>query len=92
MKLTSLIEKQLSFRINESDDVYADLNRFRDQIELQEGPHTFKMLQSELMKGEEAFVENWLAEHGYIDRKPTPFEEEFLREQIRNAIKSHKTS
>jgi len=92
MKLTSLIEKQLSFRINESEDVYDQLNRFRDQIELQEGENTFKMLQSELMKGKKAFVESWLAEHGYIDRKPTPFEEEFIREQIRNTIKSHKTS
>ena len=62
-------------RINENIDTGDFLNKNRDQIELDFGPRTFRMLQIQLMKDDEAFVRDWLVTNGYMDEEKLPFEE-----------------
>jgi len=60
---------------NESTDTKDILNKNREQIELDFGPRTFRMLQVQLMKDDEAFVRDWLAVNGYMEEEKLPFEE-----------------
>ena len=59
--------------INEGD-LRKVLNSNRDQIELDYGPRTFKMLRVELLVGNESYVENWLVKNGYMKKEEMPFE------------------
>ena len=67
MKLSSLIEAEYG--------VYDLLTQHMDQIKLDSGPNTYRMLQSQLMLGKDAWVKDWLAKNGYIDEDKLPFEE-----------------
>jgi len=60
---------------NESTDTKDILNKNREQIELDFGPRTFRMLQIQLMKDDEAFVKNWFVTNGYMEEEKLPFEE-----------------
>ena len=62
-------------RIDENIDTGDFLNKSRDQIELDFGPRTFRMLQIQLMKDDEAFVRDWLVANGYMESEKLPFEE-----------------
>jgi len=68
-------------RINENIDTGDFLNKNRDQIELDFGPRTFRMLQIQLMKDDEAFVRDWLVANGYMEEEKLPFEENQLNEK-----------
>jgi hypothetical protein len=77
----------LGFKINETSYGVQDmLQRCMEQIKLEEGPHTYRMLQTEMSKQNESFVENWLEEHGYIEPRTTPFQEQLVRDLIRKEI------
>ena len=67
MKLTSFIIENI--------DVYDFLKRNREQIELDHGNQTYRMLQVSLMMDEEAYVRDWLIKNGYMDEEKLPFEE-----------------
>ena len=67
MKLASLIKENI--------DVYDFLKQNREQIELDHGNQTYRMLQVSLMMDEEAYVRNWLIKNGYMDEEKLPFEE-----------------
>jgi len=60
---------------NESTDTKDILNKNREQIILDFGPKTFRVLQIQLMKDDEAFVKDWLMTRGYMGRENIPFEE-----------------
>ena len=83
MKLSNLLEVEYG--------VYDLLKQHMDQIKLDSGPNTYRMLQTQLTLGKDAWVEGWLAKNGYIEDKPLPFEEQ-LREAIKREIKSLITS
>ncbi len=70
-KNASLVKNKL----NENIDTGDFLNKNRDQIELDFGPRTFRMLQMQLMKDDEAFVRDWLVANGYMEEEKLPFEE-----------------
>ena len=72
-------------RINENIDTGDFLNKNRDQIELDFGPRTFRMLQIQLMKDDEAFVRDWLVANGYMEEEELPFEA-LTEEQIEEVI------
>ena len=82
MKLRNLLEAEYG--------VYDLLNQHMDQIKLDSGPRTFRMLQTQLALGKEAYVKNFLKVNGYLEDpddappndKALPFEE-----QIKNVIK-----
>ena len=82
MKLRGLLEVEYG--------VYDLLNQHMDQIKLDSGPHTYRMLQTQLALGKDAWVENWLRMNGYGEDpndappndKALPFEE-----QIKDVIK-----
>ena len=82
MKLRSLLEAEYG--------VYDLLNQHMDQIKLDSGPRTFRMLQTQLALGKDAYVKNFLKVNGYLEDpddappndKALPFEE-----QIKNVIK-----
>ena len=59
MKLSSLIEAE--YGVNDL------LTQHMDQIKLDSGPNTSRMLQSQLMLGKDAWGKDWLAKNGYID-------------------------
>ena len=89
MKLTSLIIENI--------DVYDFLKRNREQIELDHGNQTYRMLQVSLMMDEEAYVRDWLIKNGYMDEEKLPFEEqaidkikEYIKENLRNWFKKEK--
>jgi len=91
MKLRNLLEVEYG--------VYDLLKQHMDQIKLDSGPHTYRMLQTQLALGKDAWVENWLREKGYLedpddappnDKGITPtFRGKALpfEEQIKNVIK-----
>jgi hypothetical protein len=82
MKLRSLLEAEYG--------VYDLLNQHMDQIKLDSGPRTFRMLQTQLALGKDAYVKNFLKINGYLEDpddappndKALPFEE-----QIKDVIK-----
>ena len=82
MKLRGLLEVEYG--------VYDLLNQHMDQIKLDSGPHTYRMLQTQLALGKDTWVENWLRMNGYVEDpndappndKALPFEE-----QIKDVIK-----
>jgi len=82
MKLRNLLEVEYG--------VYDLLKQHMDQIKLDSGPRTYRMLQTQLTLGKDAWVENWLKTNGYVEDpddappndKALPFEE-----QIKNVIK-----
>jgi len=76
-KNASLVKNKL----NENIDTGDFLNKNRDQIELDFGPRTFRMLQMQLMKDDEAFVRDWLIANGYMEEEKLPFEENQLNEK-----------
>ena len=80
MKLSSLIEAEYG--------VYDLLTQHMDQIKLDSGPNTYRMLQSQLMLGKDAWVEDWLAKNGYIEHPDDwPPKDKALKEKIREVIK-----
>jgi len=82
MKLRGLLEAEYG--------VYDLLNQHMDQIKLDSGPRTFRMLQTQLALGKDAYVKNFLKINGYLEDpddappndKALPFEE-----QIKDVIK-----
>jgi len=82
MKLRGLLEAEYG--------VYDLLNQHMDQIKLDSGPRTFRMLQTQLALGKDAYVKNFLKVNGYLEDpddappndKALPFEE-----QIKDVIK-----
>ena len=68
-------------KINENIDVYDILKQNRDKILLDYGPQTYRTLQTQLMKDDEAWVRSWLVNKGYMDEEKLPFEES-LNEEI----------
>jgi len=82
MKLRNLLEVEYG--------VHDLLTQHMDQIKLDSGPRTYRMLQTQLTLGKDAWVENWLKTNGYVEDpddappndKALPFEE-----QIKNVIK-----
>ena len=82
MKLSNLLEVEYG--------VHDLLTQHMDQIKLDSGPRTYRMLQTQLALGKDAWVENWLKVNGYVEDpndappndKALPFEE-----QIKNVIK-----
>ena len=77
-KNASLVKNKL----NENIDTGDFLNKNRDQIELDFGPRTFRMLQMQLMKDDEAFVKDWLVVNGYMEEEKLPFEENQIDEDL----------
>tara|TARA_R110002051_G_scaffold60020_1_gene110061 strand:+ start:863 stop:1621 length:759 start_codon:yes stop_codon:yes gene_type:complete len=59
MKLSNLLEVEYG--------VYDLLKQHMDQIKLDSGPNTYRMLQTQLALGKDAWVEGWLAKNGYIE-------------------------
>jgi len=82
MKLSNLLEVEYG--------VHDLLKQHMDQIKLDYGHNTYRMLQTQLALGKDAWVEGWLAKKGYIEDKPLPFEEQ-IREVIKREIKSLNT-
>ena len=77
-KNASLVKNKL----NENIDTGDFLNKNRDQIELDFGPRTFRMLQMQLMKDDEVFVRDWLVANGYMEEEKLPFEENQIDEDL----------
>ena len=87
MKLRDLLEVEYG--------VHDLLKQHMDQIKLDSGPNTYRMLQTQLALGKDAWVEGWLAKNGYIEHPDDwPPKDKALGEQIREVIKreinSHK--
>ena len=63
--------------LNEEEDLTLKdtLNKNREQIILDFGPKTFRVLQIQLMKDDEAFVKDFLVTKGYMEKEELPFEE-----------------
>ena len=61
MKLRGLLEAEYG--------VYDLLNQHMDQIKLDSGPRTFRMLQTQLALGKDAYVKNFLKINGYLEDK-----------------------
>ena len=78
MKLRSLLEVEYG--------VHDMLKRHMDQIKLDSGPNTYRMLQTQLAQNKDAEVENWLIKHGYEEEKPMPFEEQMLNEEPKDGV------
>jgi len=78
MKLRSLLEIEYG--------VHDMLKRHMDQIKLDSGPNTYRMLQTQLAQNKDAEVENWLIKHGYEEEKPMPFEEQMLNEEPKDGV------
>ena len=72
-------------QLNENLDVYDILKQFREQILLDFGPQTYRTLQTQLMKDDEAWVRSWLVNKGYMDEEKLPFES-LTEEQIEEVI------
>ena len=72
--------------IKENIDIYDFLKKNREQILLDFGPLTYRTLQVQLMKGDEAWVRSWLVNKGYMDEEKLPFEEGKLNEDKRRQI------
>ena len=90
MKLRGLLEAEYG--------VYDLLNQHMDQIKLDSGPRTYRMLQTQLALGKEAYVKNFLKTNGYLEDpddfppKDKTFDKPSFRgkavdEQIKNVIK-----
>ena len=78
MKLRSLLEVEYG--------VHDMLKQHMDQIKLDSGPNTYRMLQTQLAQNKDAEVENWLIKHGYEEEKPMPFEEQMLNEEPKDGV------
>ena len=59
MKLRGILEVEYG--------VYDLLNQHMDQIKLDSGPRTYRMLQTQLALGKEAYVKNFLKTNGYLE-------------------------
>ena len=90
MKLRGLLEAEYG--------VYDLLNQHMDQIKLDSGPRTFRMLQTQLALGKDAYVKNFLKINGYLEDpddfppKDKTFDKPSFRgkavdEQMKNVIK-----
>ena len=90
MKLRGILEVEYG--------VYDLLNQHMDQIKLDSGPRTYRMLQTQLALGKEAYVKNFLKTNGYLEDpddfppKDKTFDKPSFRgkavdEQIKNVIK-----
>ena len=93
MKLSNLIEAEYG--------VYDLLNQHMDQIKLDSGPRTFRMLQTQLALGKDAYVKNFLKVNGYLEDpddappndKALPFEEQikkYIKKKIDECWKTYK--
>jgi len=78
MKLINLLEIEYG--------VHDMLCGHMDQIKLDSGPNTYRMLQTQLALGKDAEVENWLIKHGYEEEKSMPFEEQMLNEEPKDGV------
>ena len=90
MKLRGILEVEYG--------VYDLLNQHMDQIKLDSGPRTYRMLQTQLALGKEAYVKNFLKTNGYLEDpddfppKDKTFDKPSFRgkavdEQMKNVIK-----
>ena len=90
MKLRGLLEAEYG--------VYDLLKQHMDQIKLDSGPRTYRMLQTQLALGKEAYVKNFLKTNGYLEDpddfppKDKTFDKPSFRgkavdEQMKNVIK-----
>ena len=59
MKLINLLEVEYG--------VHDLLTQHMDQIKLDSGPQTYRMLQTQLTLGKDAWVEGWLRDNGYTE-------------------------
>ena len=93
MKLKNLLEVEYG--------VYDLLKQHMDQIKLDSGPRTYRMLQTQLTLGKDSWVENWLKTNGYVEDpddappndKALPFEEQIkdvIKKEIDECWKSYK--
>jgi len=90
MKLRNLLEVEYG--------VHDLLTQHMDQIKLDSGPQTYRMLQTQLALGKDAWVEGWLRDNGYTEHpddwppkdkiftKPS-FRGKAVGEQIKEVIK-----
>jgi len=61
-------QSNIGFNVKETEyGVHDLLKQHMDQIKLDSGPNTYRMLQTQLMLGKDAWVESWLAKNGYIE-------------------------
>jgi hypothetical protein len=67
MKLRNLIEIEYG--------VHDLLTQHTDQIKSDSGPDTYRMLQTQLALGKNAWVKDWLIKNGYEKENPTPLKE-----------------
>ena len=67
MKLRNLIEIEYG--------VHDLLTQHTDQIKSDSGPNTYRMLQTQLALGKNAWVKDWLIKNGYEKENPTPLKE-----------------
>mgnify|MGYP003144607767 CR=1 FL=1 len=90
MKLRGLLEAEYG--------VYDLLKQHMDQIKLDSGPRTYRMLQTQLALGKDAYVDNFLKTNGYLEDpddfppKDKTFDKPSFRgkavdEQMKNVIK-----
>jgi len=90
MKLRGLLEIEYG--------VHDLLSQHMDQIKLDSGPQTYRMLQTQLALGKDAWVEGWLRDNGYTEHpddwppKDKTFDKPSFRgkavdEQMKNVIK-----
>jgi hypothetical protein len=67
MKLRNLIEIEYG--------VHDLLTQHTDQIKSDSGPNTYRMLQTQLALGKDAWVKDWLIKNSYEKENPTPLKE-----------------
>ena len=80
MKLSNLLEVEYG--------VHDLLKQHMDQIKLDSGPNTYRMLQTQLTLGKDAWVEGWLIKNGYMEDKSSPFEEQIINEFVGEPMES----
>tara|TARA_Y100000296_G_C5166356_1_gene254846 strand:- start:524 stop:1243 length:720 start_codon:yes stop_codon:yes gene_type:complete len=80
MKLRNLLEVEYG--------VHDLLKQHMGQIKLDSGPNTYRMLQTQLALGKDAWVEGWLIKNGYMEDKPSPFEEQIINEFVGEPMES----
>ena len=82
-------QSNIGFGINETEyGIHDLLKQHMDQIKLDSGPNTYRMLQTQLAQNKDAWVEDWLAKKGYIEHPDDwPPKDKALGEQIREVIR-----
>ena len=79
-------QSNIGFNVKETEyGVHDLLKQHMDQIKLDSGPNTYRMLQTQLALGKDAWVESWLIKNGYMEEEKTPFEENIKLPMEKNA-------